>query len=74
MWRIRSAIQLQEMMEERGVEVDHAILNRWALTYVPLLYQAFRVRRRRVGGSWRMDETSGRSSTSTMLNRTIERS
>src|SRR5271168_871158 len=49
--------QLEEMMEERGVEVDHSSLNRWALKYVPLLDQAFRVRKRRVGGSWRMDET-----------------
>ena len=49
--------QLEEMMEERGVEVDHSTLNRWVLKYVPLLDQAFRVRRRRVGGSWRMGET-----------------
>ena len=49
--------QLEEMMEERGVEVDHSTLNRWVLKYVPLLEQAFRVRKRRVGGSWRMDET-----------------
>jgi putative transposase len=49
--------QLEEMMEERGVEVDHSSLNRWVLKYVPLLDQAFRARKRRVGGSWRMDET-----------------
>jgi putative transposase len=49
--------QLEEMMEERGVEVDHSSLNRWVLKYVPLLEQAFRGRKRRVGGSWRMDET-----------------
>jgi transposase-like protein len=34
--------QLEEMMEEHGVEVDHATLNRWVLKYVPLLDQAFR--------------------------------
>ena len=39
--------QLEEMMEERGVEVDHSTLNRWVLKYVPLLEQAFRVRKRR---------------------------
>ena len=44
-------------MEERGVEVDHSTLNRWVLKYVPLLDQAFRERKRRVGSSWRMDET-----------------
>ena len=49
--------QLEEMMEERGVEVDHSTLNRWVLKYVPLLDQAFRGRKRRVGSSWRMDET-----------------
>ena len=49
--------QLEEMMEERGVEVDHSTLNRWVLKYVPLLDQAFRTRKRRVGRSWRMDET-----------------
>jgi transposase-like protein len=49
--------QLEEMMEERGVGVDHSTLNRWVLKYVPLLDQAFRVRKRWVGSSWRMDET-----------------
>src|SRR6202008_336141 len=49
--------QLEEVMEERGVEVDHSSLNRWVIKYVPLLDQAFRARKRRVGGSWRMDET-----------------
>ena len=49
--------QLEEMMEERGVKVDHSSLNRWVIKYVPLLDQAFRARKRRAGGSWRMDET-----------------
>jgi hypothetical protein len=49
--------QLEEMMEERGVEVDHSSLNRCALKYAPLLGQAFRARKRQVGGSWRTDET-----------------
>jgi putative transposase len=49
--------QLEEMMQERGVEVDHATLNRWVLKYVPLLDQQFRARKRPVGTSWRMDET-----------------
>jgi hypothetical protein len=42
--------QLEGMMEEQGVEVDHSNLNRWVLKYVPLLDQAFRARKRRVGG------------------------
>ena len=49
--------QLEEMMEERGVEVDHSTLNRWVVKYVPLLDQQFRPRKRPVGSSWRMDET-----------------
>src|SRR5215472_10919931 len=49
--------QLEEMMEERGVEVDHATLNRGVLKYVPQLDAAFRARKRPVGSSWRLDET-----------------
>ena len=49
--------QLEEMMDERGVEVDHSTLNRWVLKYVPLLDTQFRARKRPVGSSWRMDET-----------------
>jgi putative transposase len=49
--------QLEEMIQERGVEVDHSTLNRWVLRYVPLLDQQFRARKRPVGASWRMDET-----------------
>jgi putative transposase len=49
--------QLEEMMEERGVEVDHSTLNRWVLKYVPLPDKQFRDRKRQAGSSWRMDET-----------------
>ena len=49
--------QLEEMMAERGVEVDHSSLNRWVLKYTPLLEMAFRQRKRLVGTSWRLDET-----------------
>jgi putative transposase len=49
--------QLEEMMEEHGVEVDHATLNRWVLKYVPLLEREFRPRKQPAGSSWRMDET-----------------
>jgi hypothetical protein len=37
--------QLEEMMEGRGVEVDHSTLNRWVLKYAPLLEQEFRARK-----------------------------
>ena len=49
--------QLEEMMKERGVEVDHSNLNRWVLKYAPELEKSFRQCKRPVGDSWRMDET-----------------
>ena len=49
--------QLEEMMEGRGVEVDHSTLNRWVAKYVPLLDQQFRARKRSVGSGWRLDGT-----------------
>lgn len=33
---------LEEMMEERGVFVDHSSINRWAVRFLPLLEKAFR--------------------------------
>jgi len=48
---------LEEMMEERGVQVDHSTINRWSIRFLPLLEKAFRKYKRPVGVSWRMDET-----------------
>ena len=48
---------IEEMMKERGVEVDHSTLNRWILKFTPSMEKAFRKRKRPVGLSWRMDET-----------------
>ena len=48
---------LEEMMEERGVFVDHSSINRWANRFLPLLEKVFRKHKRPVGGSWRMNET-----------------
>lgn len=48
---------LEEMMEERGVCVDHSPVNRWAIRFLPVLEAVFRKRKRAVGTSWRMDET-----------------
>jgi transposase-like protein len=44
-------------MEERGVPVDHATIQRWVVKYSPLLEEAFHRRKRPVWVSWRMDET-----------------
>jgi putative transposase len=49
--------QLEEMMGERGVAVDHSTLNRWVIKYAPEFEKSFRHRQRPVGQSWRMDET-----------------
>jgi putative transposase len=49
--------QLEEMMEDRGVEVDHSTLNRSILKYVPLLEKGFVAHQRPVSNSWRLDET-----------------
>jgi transposase-like protein len=48
---------LEEMMQERGVFVDHSSINRWAIRFLPLLEKVFRKHKRPVGSSWRMDET-----------------
>jgi transposase-like protein len=49
--------QVEELMEERGVSVDHATINRWVLKYSPPLEEVFHRRKHPVGISWRMDET-----------------
>ncbi|CAB3775300.1 IS6 family transposase ISBmu21 [Paraburkholderia humisilvae] len=48
---------LEEMMAERGIEVDHSSVHRWVIKLVPLFEKAFRRHKRPVGKSWRMDET-----------------
>jgi putative transposase len=48
---------LEEMMAERGFEVDHSSVYRWVIKLVPLFEKAFRRHKRPVGKSWRMDET-----------------
>ena len=48
---------LEEMMAERGFEVDHSSVHRWVIKLVPLFEKAFRKHKRPVGKSWRMDET-----------------
>ena len=52
-----STRHVEELMEERGVEVDHSTINRWVIKYSPLLEEAFHRRKRQVWLSWRMDET-----------------
>ena len=46
---------LEEMMAERGVLVDHATVHRWAVKMLPVLAAVFRRRKHPVGTSWRVD-------------------
>jgi putative transposase len=48
---------LEEMIAERGFEVDHSTVHRWVIKLVPLFEKTFRKHKRPVGKSWRMDET-----------------
>ena len=52
-----STRHVEELMAERGVELDHATINRWVIKYSPQLEEAFHRRKRPVWVSWRMDET-----------------
>ncbi|MHA3462591.1 IS6 family transposase [Yersinia enterocolitica] len=59
-WYLAYALSLrnlEEMMAERGIVVDHSTLHRWVIRLVPLLDKAFRRHKRAVGHRWRMDET-----------------
>ena len=47
---------LEEMMVERGVQVDHATIHRWTVHYAPLLLDKFNRRKRSVTGKWHADE------------------
>jgi transposase-like protein len=48
---------LEEMMAERGIAVDHSTVHRWAIKLLPVLEKAFRRHKLPVGKSWRVDET-----------------
>jgi len=48
---------LEEILEERRVIVDHATLNRWVIKYSTSLALAAKKSKRSVATSWRMDET-----------------
>ncbi|WP_154236433.1 IS6 family transposase [Yersinia enterocolitica] len=59
-WYLAYALSLrnlEEMMAERGIAVDHSTLHRWVIRLMPLLNKAFRRHKRSVGSRWRMDET-----------------
>jgi hypothetical protein len=53
-----STRHIEERMEARGVEVDHATMHRWVITESPLLAEALHRRKRPVWTSWRLDEAT----------------
>lgn len=48
---------LEEMIAERGLVVDHSTIHRWVVKYAPQLLDAFQARKRPVMGKWHVDET-----------------
>lgn len=48
---------LEELLAERGIEVDHVTLYRWVQRFTPLLIEAAQPCRHRVGRCWFVDET-----------------
>jgi len=49
---------IEEMMAERNIRVDHSTLNRWVINYAEQPEAEFRKKyKRQTGHSWKMDET-----------------
>src|ERR671939_182677 len=60
-WDLRYALSsrdLEEMMLERGLQVDHTTIYRWVQCYAPELEQRSRPHLKAATDSWRVDETS----------------
>src|SRR5438128_1533326 len=59
-WYLRYALSfrdLEELLAERGIEVDHVTIYRWVRCFTPLLADAARPCRHSVGDRWCVDET-----------------
>jgi len=59
-WYLRYSLtyrDLEEIMAERGLSVDHVTIWRWVQRYAPVLNQRMRREIRRPNRSWRVDET-----------------
>jgi putative transposase len=48
---------LEEIMAERGTDVDHTTLNRWVINFSPMIAANAQARKRPTAISWRMDKT-----------------
>jgi transposase-like protein len=59
-WYLRFGLSyrdVEELLAERGVEVDHVTIYRWVQRFTPLLTEAARPCRHAVGDRWQVDET-----------------
>src|SRR5881397_3372862 len=59
-WYLRFGLSyrdLEELLAERGVDVDHVTVYRWVQCFTPLLIDAARPCRHAVGGRWFVDKT-----------------
>jgi transposase-like protein len=59
-WYLRFGLSfrdLEELLAERGIDVDHVTVHRWVQRFAPLLADAARFGRHRVGDRWHVDET-----------------
>jgi transposase-like protein len=59
-WYLRFALSyrdVEELLAERGMEVDHTTVYRWVQRFTPLLTEAARPCRHAVGDRWQVDET-----------------
>jgi transposase-like protein len=59
-WYLRYGLSyrdLEELLAERCIEVDHVTLNRWVQRFTPRLIDAARTRRHPAGDRWFVDET-----------------
>ena len=59
-WYLRYGLSyrdVEELLNERGIEVDHVTIYRWVQRFTPLLIDAARPCRHAVGNRWFVDET-----------------
>lgn len=49
--------EIEEIGGLRGINIDHATLQRWVGKFMPIFEGRFRKRKKPTNGSWRMDET-----------------
>ena len=59
-WYLRYGLSyrdVEELLAERGIEVDHVTVYRWVQRFTPLVVAAARPCRHSVGDSWFVDET-----------------